>query len=101
MGGFGRKSRGEVENKTSLVVSPPKEGATALGSSTNSTSQEDLFKKFKLTAYESLMERIDLVAANQMPPERLLKEIESFISEFTIANDIQINMKEQRQLAAS
>lgn len=101
MGGFGRKSKNGLENKTPSVVNSPKEGASALGSSKNQTSQEGLFKKFKLTAYESLMERIDLVAANQMPPERLLKEIESFISEFTIANDIPINMKEQRQLAAS
>ena len=74
MGGFGRKSRDGVENKSSLVKSPPKEEASALRSSTNPTSQEEVFKKFKLLAYESLMERIDLVAANQMAPERLLKE---------------------------
>ena len=101
MGGFGRKSRDGVENKSSLVKSPPKEEASALRSSTNPTSQEEVFKKFKLSAYESLMERIDLVAANQMAPERLLKEVENFISEFTIAKEIQINVKEQKQLAAS
>ncbi|MBX9786121.1 MAG: Flp pilus assembly complex ATPase component TadA, partial [Alphaproteobacteria bacterium] len=101
MGGFGRKSGDEVENKPPLVKNPPKEEVSTSKSSTNPTSQEDLFKKFKLTAYESLMERIDLVAANQMAPDRLLREIESFINEFTIANDIQINIKEQKQLAAS
>lgn len=101
MGGFGRKSGDEGEKKVSLVTNPPKEGANSLGSFKNPTLQEDLFKQFKLAAYESLMERIDLVAANQMAPERLLKEVESFINEFTASNDLQINLKEQRQLAAS
>lgn len=100
MGGFGRKSGDEEENKPPLMTNTPQSGAIGV-SKPITASQEEAFNKFKLTAYESLMERIDLVAANQMPPERLLKEVESFIGEFTAANDVQINIKEQQLLAAS
>ncbi|OJW51491.1 MAG: hypothetical protein BGO67_06810 [Alphaproteobacteria bacterium 41-28] len=61
----------------------------------------DLMKTFKVRAYEALMERIDLVAASQMSPDTLRHEIEKFIVDFTVENNIQINAKEQKQIASS
>ena len=103
MGGFGRKTGGtnqtnnpskdEVEKKEPLVVQPK---------SLNTTKgQSDLLKNFKVKAYEALMERIDLVAASQMAPDFLRHEIERFITDFTLENNVQINAKEQKQIASS
>jgi len=65
------------------------------------TAQQDALLLFKAQAYEALMERIDLVAANKMLPDTLLHEIENFIADFTVENKIQINAKEQRDIATS
>jgi pilus assembly protein CpaF len=66
-----------------------------------STRSTDSMKSFKVWAYESLMERIDLIAANQMAPERLRSEVEQFISDFAEEKNIQINSREQKQIASS
>lgn len=68
---------------------------------TPSSKQPDMMKSFKALAYESLMERIDLIAANQMAPERLRSEVEQFISDFAEEKKIQINLQEQKQIASS
>src|SRR3990167_7061638 len=99
MAGFGQKS-GE-EGKFTLNTTALKNDKRDIQNLKSSVSQEDFFNQFKVKAYESLMERIDLVAANEMPPEMLRKEIERFIGDFTTANDIKINVKEQKQLATS
>lgn len=65
------------------------------------TKQTDSMKSFKVWAYESLMERIDLIAANQMEPEHLRSEVEQFIADFAEEKNIQINSKEQKQIASS
>jgi len=66
-----------------------------------SGSQQEAMKSFKTRAYEALMERIDLIAASQMPPERLRHEIELFIAEFAAEKNVQINAREQKQIASS
>lgn len=63
--------------------------------------QTDMMKSFKAWAYESLMERIDLIAANQMAPENLRNEVEQFISDFAEEKKVQINSQEQKQIASS
>lgn len=63
--------------------------------------QADNLKSFKVRAYESLMERIDLIAANQMAPERLRSEVEQFIADFAEEKKVQINSNEQKQIASS
>lgn len=98
---FGRKIGGEIppsdsskkEDQTSKQASQTKDST--------SLPQHEGLKAFKVLAYEGLMERIDLVAASQMAPERLRHEVETFISEFAVEKDIQINVKEQRQIATS
>ena len=67
----------------------------------DSIKQTDSMKSFKVRAYESLMERIDLIAANQMAPEHLRREVEQFISDFAEEKNVQINSKEQKQIASS
>lgn len=67
----------------------------------NSSKQTETMKSFKVRAYESLMERIDLIAANQMAPEHLRSEVEQFIADFAEEKNIQINSKEQKQIASS
>jgi pilus assembly protein CpaF len=103
MGDFGRKTGGtnqtdnpskdEIIKKESLVVQPK--------SVNSGKGQTDLLKSFKVKAYEALMERIDLVAASQMAPDFLRHEIERFITDFTLENNVQINAKEQKQIASS
>ena len=72
----------------------------SLGSNA-ATSQRESLKIFKVKAYAALMERIDLVAASQMQPEYLRREVEQFIADFASENSVQINAKEQRQVATS
>lgn len=67
----------------------------------SSSKQNESMKSFKTWAYESLMERIDLVAANQMAPEHLRSEVEQFISDFAEEKNVQINSREQKQIASS
>lgn len=67
----------------------------------SSPKQNESMKSFKTWAYESLMERIDLVAANQMAPEHLRSEVEQFISDFAEEKNVQINSREQKQIASS
>ena len=66
-----------------------------------STKQTENMKSFKVKAYESLMERIDLIAANQMAPEHLRNEVEQFIADYAEEKNIQINSQEQKQIASS
>lgn len=66
-----------------------------------SATHTDSMKSFKVWAYESLMERIDLIAANQMEPEHLRSEVEQFIADFAEEKNVQINSKEQKQIASS
>lgn len=66
-----------------------------------SAMQSESMKSFKVRAYESLMERIDLIAANQMEPEHLRSEVEQFIADFAEEKNIQINLNEQKQIASS
>lgn len=66
-----------------------------------SPKQIDSMKLFKVRAHEALMERIDLIAANQMAPDHLRREIEQFISDFAEEKNIHINSREQKQIAAS
>jgi pilus assembly protein CpaF len=72
----------------------------SLGSNAAS-SQREALKSFKVKAYAALMERIDLVAASQMQPDYLRREVEQFIADFASENSVQINAKEQRQAATS
>lgn len=67
----------------------------------SSTKSPDNMKSFKVWAYESLMERIDLIAANQMAPDHLRNEVEQFIADFAEEKNIQINSREQKQIASS
>ncbi|MBA3813194.1 MAG: CpaF family protein [Alphaproteobacteria bacterium] len=66
-----------------------------------SAKQTESMTSFKVKAYESLMERIDLMAANQMAPEHLRSEVEQFISDYAEEKNIQINSREQKQIASS
>lgn len=68
---------------------------------TSSPKQADTMKSFKVWAYESLMERIDLIAANQMAPETLRNEVEQFIADFAEEKKVQMNSREQKQIASS
>ncbi len=63
--------------------------------------QDDTLKAFKIMAYETLMERMDLVAANQMTPDQLRHEVERFIADLSAEKKLQINAREQRSLADS
>ena len=67
----------------------------------SSIKQTEPMKSFKVWAYESLMERIDLIAANQMAPEHLRSEVEQFIADFAEEKNVQINSQEQKQIASS
>ncbi|MBS0272578.1 MAG: CpaF family protein [Proteobacteria bacterium] len=99
MAGFGRKTGEDNGSREALEAG---EGLILQAKGVNSTpSEQDLLKSFKIKAYESLMERIDLVAANKMEPENLRREVERFIVEFSTDNNIQINSREQRIIAAS
>lgn len=101
MAGFGRKTDTDDGSSTTLEIESdvntlqPKKGPGT------AASQLEMMKSFKVKAYEALMERIDLVAANQMKPENLREEIERFIGEFSATNDIQINLREQKVIASS
>lgn len=64
-------------------------------------THSDSMQAFKVRAYESLMERIDLIAANQMTPEHLRSEVEKFVSDFAEEKNIHINFQEQQQVASS
>ncbi|MBY0292902.1 MAG: CpaF family protein [Alphaproteobacteria bacterium] len=70
-------------------------------SSNTVTSQREALKSFKVKAYAALMERIDLVAASQMQADYLRREVEQFIADFASENSVQINAKEQKQVATS
>ncbi len=99
MVGFGRKtgdnnsSNEELKDNKALLSSTRERLAFS--------SQEDVLKSFKARAYEALMERIDLVAASQMTADYLRHEIEQFIIDFSAENNIQINAREQKQIAIS
>ncbi len=103
MGGFGRKTGSNNGTDSSfeegLEQNQPLMPQSKSFSDNKPTS--DLMKTFKVRAYEALMERIDLVAASQMSPDTLRHEIEKFIVDFTVENNIQINAKEQKQIASS
>ncbi len=102
MGGFGRKTGGTNQTDNSPQEELGKNKPVARTTSLSSTkSQSDLLKSFKIKAYEALMERIDLVAASQMASETLHREIEKFITDFTAESNVQINLKEQKQIATS
>jgi pilus assembly protein CpaF len=66
-----------------------------------SVSQQEKFKAFRTMAYATLMERIDVVAVNQMTPDYLRHEIEKFIGDLAIEHNVQMNTKEQKQMASS
>lgn len=66
-----------------------------------SVSQQEKFKAFRTIAYATLMERIDVVAVNQMTPDYLRHEIEKFIGDLAIEHNVQMNTKEQKQMASS
>lgn len=63
--------------------------------------QQEKLSSFKTRAYQVLMERIDLVVANQMEPEILTREVEQFVSDFVIEENLQLNSNEQKQMALS
>ena len=100
MATFGKKTDGftsiDQENKKlKQDVSEKSLGSNA------AASQREALKSFKVKAYAALMERIDLVAASQMQPDYLRREVEQFIADFASENSVQINAKEQRQVATS
>lgn len=103
MGVFGRKSDGitEAEKISSAAQSKEKLVFAQQKDLSPSASQQEAMKHFKTQAYEVLMERIDLVAANQMSADALRREIEQFISDFSTEKNLQVNAKEQRQIASS
>jgi pilus assembly protein CpaF len=103
MGDFGRKRGGIDQTDNSLKEKEGQDEAllTQAKSISSNKPQNDLLKTFKVRAYESLMERIDLVAASKMSPDTLRHEIERFISDFTLENNVQINAREQKQVASS
>jgi pilus assembly protein CpaF len=103
MGVFGRKTGDEAEAsgvQEGKILSEPKVFAQSTDLSGQSSSQ-NVFKIFKAAAYEMLMERIDLIAANQMTPEQLRREVEQFIFDFANEKNVQINAKEQKQIAST
>jgi len=103
MGGFGRKtgdvsqsdgSQKENQRKDQSLFARPRD-------LDSSGPRQDALKSFKTKAYEALMERIDLIAANQMEPDYLRHEIEQFIADFATEKNIQLNAKEQSKIASS
>ncbi len=68
---------------------------------TISSSQQDALKSIKKKIYDSLMERIDLIAANQMAPEQLRREVEQFVIDYVVEQNLRINVREQKQIASS
>ena len=78
MGIFGNKDDNMEESQG--FSSPPFDSKQE-DLSSGGAHQENL-KSFKAKAYNSLMDRVDLVAANKMAPEHLRQEVEQFISDF-------------------
>ncbi len=110
MGIFGKKpdssnkeneGSSNKENKAPPQDAQKKEIPFFITESSPSEYQDDSLKSFKIMAYETLMERIDLVAANQMEPDQLRREVEQFIADISSEKKLQINAREQRQLASS
>jgi len=102
MGIFEQKA-GEEKEVDEGQAKEIRKGA-AFAQSTELSSQSNtqgVFKVFKAAAYEMLMERIDLVAANQMTPEQLRREVERFIFDFATEKNVQINAMEQKQIAST
>src|SRR3990167_4525006 len=103
MGVFGRKT-GDSVKSTDLPDNDQVKEKAVFAQTTDLSAQaptQSVFKVFKAAAYEMLMERIDLVAANQMTPEQLRREVEQFIFDFASEKNVQINAKEQRQIAST
>ncbi len=102
MGIFGKKSGDSDKGETTAPENNEKKNSPVFGEVPPLLHYEDdVLKSFKMMAYETLMERIDLMAANKMAPEELRREVEHFIAELSAEKKLQINAKEQRQLAAS
>lgn len=103
MGIFGQKAGEDKEIPTIEGSGPGKDKASFAQSTdlSGQSSAQSLFKVFKAAAYEMLMERIDLVAANQMTPEQLRREVERFIFDFATEKNVQINATEQKQIAST
>lgn len=102
MGFFGQQPGDSKATKTTLPQdTPKKEQAPSFAESPSTRPQDDTLKAFKIIAYETLMERIDLIAANKMTPEQLRHEVERFIVDFSAEKKLQINAREQRSLADS
>jgi pilus assembly protein CpaF len=106
MGIFGRKSgesteAGEAKDLPKVLEESDKPLLIAPAESSSSLLQQEKLKSFKVVAYKTLMERIDLMAANQMTPDYLRHEIEQFIGELASEQHVQMNAREQKQIAAS
>jgi pilus assembly protein CpaF len=103
MGIFGRKSNdsNSTEDSSSQNKNTERSQPTIQSDWETSTKTNDRIKSFKEMAYEALMERIDLVAANKLTPAQLRREVEQFISDLSSEKKLHINEKEQKQLASS
>ena len=103
MGGFGRKTGGtdNTDNPDEKTLEQHQSPLVRSKGLNTGKGQSELLATFKVKAYEALMERIDLVAASQMAPDVLNREIEKFIADFTLESKIQINSREQKQIASS
>jgi len=102
MGIFGQKPGNSIKTDTTPSQdAQTKEQAPLFVEPSSSGHQDETLKSFKVMAYETLMERIDLVAANQMTPDQLRHEVEQFIADLSAEKKLQMNAREQRNLAAS
>jgi pilus assembly protein CpaF len=102
MGIFGQRPGDSDTTKTlPSQDSQKKDSSSLFAESTIAKAQDESLKAFKIMAYETLMERIDLIAANQMTPDQLRQEVEQFIIDLSAEKKLQLNSREQRALAAS
>lgn len=103
MGIFGRKSGDSNQTKNPSQKNQNDEQFSPIHQPewSSSAAEDDRLKSFKEMAYESLMERIDLVAANKLTPTQLRREIEQFIADLSSEKRLHINEREQKRLASS
>lgn len=62
-------------------------------------SNNPLLIEFRNLLHINLMSRIDVVAASKLSPESLLREMQTFVSTFAHEQRVQLNEKEQNQVA--
>jgi len=103
MATFGRRSSDNGIEETIPNAATPSRRERNSGHEGDITSVhlKETLSSFREQAYLALMERIDLGAVGEMPIEQLRREIEQFVGDIATEKKVQLNVKEQRQVATS